>query len=152
LGQLSNPEGFEIKTLVPGQARGKIAGGNLALVSAAIGTPYEIDTKGKILFLEDIGEYTYRIDRMLTQLRLAGKFEECEGIILGDFRDCNPQYEGVDQSLLQVFQDIIADVKKPTIYNFMAGHCNPKITIPLGVEAIIDADNGSVKIIESALC
>jgi muramoyltetrapeptide carboxypeptidase len=81
LGELKNPAGEEIKRLVPGITAGEIIGGNLSLITAAIGTPYEIDTKGKLLFIEDIGEYTYRVDRMLTQLRLAGKFDDCAGII-----------------------------------------------------------------------
>lgn len=148
---LNNPEGFDIKTLVAGKAKGRIVGGNLSLITATIGTPYEIDTKGKILFLEDIDEYTYSIDRMLNQLRLSGKFEDCEGIILGDFKDCVPQYEDYSLTLIEVFKDIIEPANKPTIYNFMAGHCTTKITIPLGVEAVLDAENRTVRILENAL-
>ena len=151
LGRLQNPQGYEIKTLVPGKARGTIVGGNLMLIVATLGTPYEIDTIGKILFLEDIGEHTYCIDRMLTQLRLAGKLADCEGIVLGDFKDCVPEYEEYGLSLLEVFQDIIAPANKPTIYNFMAGHCSTKITVPLGVEGYLDADNGIFEVTESAL-
>lgn len=151
LGKLNNPEGIPIKTLVKGKAKGKIVGGNLSLIAATMGTPYEIDTKGKLLLLEDIEEYTYRIDRMLTQLRLAGKFKDCEGIILGDFRDCLPQYEGMDQTLMEVFNDIIVEADKPAIYNFMAGHCDSKITVPLGAEAVLDAGGCNLEIIESAL-
>jgi muramoyltetrapeptide carboxypeptidase len=148
LGILNNPKGLTIKTMVSGKAKGRIIGGNLSLIAATMGTPYEIDTKGKLLLLEDIDEYTYSIDRMLTQLRLGGKLTDCEGIILGDFKNCNPQYENFDHTLMQVFSDIILETKKPTIYNFMAGHCTPKITIPLGVEAILDADTCILKIIE----
>jgi muramoyltetrapeptide carboxypeptidase len=151
LGTLNNPKGISIKTLVKGKARGKIVGGNLSLITATIGTPYEIDTKGKLLLIEDVEEYTYRVDRMLTQLRLSGKFEDCEGIILGDFKDCLPQYEGCDQTLMEVFDDIIAKVQKPTIYNFMAGHCKAKITVPLGVEAVLDAEACTLKLVENAL-
>lgn len=151
LGQMNNPAGFEIKSLVPGKARGRIVGGNLSLIAATIGTSYEIDTKGKILFLEDIDEFTYSVDRMLTQLRLSGKFKDCEGIILGDFNNCLPQYENFDHTLMQVFNDIIVQAKKPTIYNFMAGHCTPKITIPFGVETFLDADSCTLTITESAL-
>lgn len=151
LGQLKNPIGFEIKSLIPGKVTGKIVGGNLSLVSATIGTPYEIDTKGKILLLEDIDEFTYSIDRMLTQLRLSGKLKDCVGIILGNYTNCLPQYEDFDHTLMDVFNDIIVHAKRPTIYNFMAGHCIPKITIPLGVEAVLDAYTCSVTITESAL-
>lgn len=151
LGVLENPEGYEIKTLVPGKARGKIVGGNLMLIATTLGTPFEIDTRGKILLLEDIGEYTYCIDRMLTQLRLAGKLQDCEGIVLGDFKDCVPEYEEYGLTLLEIFQDIIAPVNKPTIYNFMAGHCKTKITVPLGVECCLDGDKGILEVTESAL-
>lgn len=151
LGILRNPDGTDIKTLIPGKASGRIVGGNLSLIAATMGTPYEIDTKGKLLLIEDIGEYTYCVDRMLTQLRLSGKFEDCEGIILGDFKGCLPQYEGSDQTLMEVFNDIILETKKPTIYNFMTGHCTPKITIPLGVEAVLDADNATLEMVGKAL-
>jgi muramoyltetrapeptide carboxypeptidase len=151
LGKLNNPKGIPIKTLVKGKAAGKIVGGNLSLIAATIGTPYEIDTKGKLILIEDIEEYTYSVDRMLTQLRLSGKFQDCEGIILGDFRDCQPQYEGSDQTLIEVFEDIIVETEKPTIYNFMVGHCNSKITVPLGVEAVLDAEACTLEIVESAL-
>jgi muramoyltetrapeptide carboxypeptidase len=151
LGKLSNPEGIPIKTLVKGKAKGKIVGGNLSLVATTIGTPYEIDTKGKLLFIEDIGEYTYKIDRMLTQLRLSGKLKDCEGIILGDFKDCLPQYEGSDQTLMEVFNDIIVEANKPAIYNFMAGHCKAKITVPLGAQVLLDAEACTLEVVESAL-
>lgn len=148
LGILHNPERLTIKTMVSGKAKGRIIGGNLSLIAATMGTPYEIDTKGKLLLLEDIDEYTYSIDRMLTQLRLGGKLNDCEGIILGDFKNCNPQYENFDHTLMQVFSDIILETQKPTIYNFMAGHCTPKITIPLGAEAILNADACTLEIID----
>jgi muramoyltetrapeptide carboxypeptidase len=151
LGKIDNPIGFDIISMVPGKAKGRIVGGNLSLVASTIGTPYEIDTKGKILFLEDIDEFTYSVDRMLTQLRLSGKFKDCVGIVLGNFTNCLPQYENFDHTLLEVFQDIIVQAKKPTIHNFMAGHCTPKITIPLGVEALLDADSCTLTITESAL-
>lgn len=151
MGIVENPLGIDIKSLVGGEARGKIVGGNLSLLVALMGTPYEINTKGKILFLEDIGEYTYSIDRMLTQLKLARKLEECVGIILGDFNNCMPQYEELGLTLMEVFKDIIVSMNKPTVYNLMAGHSSPKITLPLGVEALLDGDNGILKIVESAL-
>jgi len=151
LGQMNNPVGVEIKSMVPGKVSGKIIGGNLSLIAATIGTPFEIDTKGKILFLEDVDEFTYSVDRMLTQLRLSGKLNDCEGIILGDFTNCLPQYENFDHTLMEVFHDIIVQTKKPTIYNFMAGHCTSKITIPLGVESLLDADSCTLTITESAL-
>lgn len=151
LGELSNPPGMDIKCMVKGKATGQVIGGNLSLLAATIGTPYEIDAKGKILFIEEISEATYRVDRMLTQLRLSGKLQECEGIIIGNFRDCLPESEDFDLTLEEVFHDIILPLQKPTIFNFMAGHCTPKITVPMGVEGILDADCCKFTLIESAL-
>ncbi len=137
----------EIKTINGGIAVGQIIGGNLSLLTSTLGTPYEIDTKGKILFIEEIGENTYKIDRMLTQLRLAKKLEEAEGIILGNFNNCLPSDQG-DFSLEEVFEQIIKPLNKPTIYNLQAGHCDPAITIPFGVKARLDATKQEITILE----
>ena len=152
VGSLINPDNIEIKCLVPGKAEGEITGGNLSLVCASIGTPYEIDTKGKILFLEDLNEEPYMIDRKLMQLLLSGKLSECSGIILGDYKNCEAK-KHPDRSftLSDVFNGIIKPLNKPTIYNFKSGHCSPKITVPLGAEAELDADNCSVLIKEAAV-
>lgn len=151
LGLMDNPEDETIKSLVGGCASGAIVGGNLSLVAAFLGTKYEINTKDKLLFLEDIDEEPYRVDRMLTQLRLAGKLNECRGIILGDFNNCTPKSYNPSLSLMEVFQDIIVTSGKPTIFNFKAGHCKPMITIPLGVKAVLNADECSLTVIEEAL-
>ena len=144
IGLIKNPEGIDIETLVPGKCEGMITGGNLALISSLIGTPYEIDTVGKILFIEDIGEEPYRIDRMLTQLRLSGKLDDAVGFILGNFNDCEPEEREKSLTLKDVFNDIILPLKKPTISNLMVGHCNPMITLPYGVKARLDADKKEV--------
>jgi muramoyltetrapeptide carboxypeptidase len=126
-------------------------GGNLSLVAALMGTPYEIDTKGRILFLEDVDEAPYRVDRMLTQLRLAGKFDDCVGVVLGDWKNCCPPEGKKSLTLMEVFQDIIAPTGKPAVYGFRAGHCSPTITFPLGIEAVLDADDLSIEMIEAAM-
>src|SRR5690606_8935956 len=77
-----------IRTLAPGKARGRLTGGNLSLVCTLMGTPYEMETDGRILFLEDVNEEPYRIDRFLSQLRLAGKFDRVAGVVLGIFTGC----------------------------------------------------------------
>ena len=96
IGKIVNPElksGIRLvhptRTIKPGKATGKLIGGNLSIICSLMGTPYEIDTKNKILFIEDVGEEPYRIDRMLTQLRLAGKLQQASGIIFGECNDCN---------------------------------------------------------------
>ncbi len=150
IGLISNPDGYEIKTLVGGEAEGEIVGGNLSLIAGCIGTPYEIDTKGKLLVLEDVDEEPYRIDRMLTQLALSGKLKDANGIILGDFNNCDRDDED-SLSLLQVIKDIIIPFNKPTIYNLQVGHCKSKITLPLGVKAKLNSSAKKLVIVESAL-
>ncbi|MDR7855395.1 LD-carboxypeptidase [Tissierella sp.] len=148
VGIISNPPGEEIITINGGIAEGSIIGGNLSLIAATIGTPYEIDVKGKILFIEEIGEEPYRIDRMLNQLRLAGKLNEAEGIILGDFKNCEPQKYDESLSLEQVIGDHIKPAGKPSIANLRAGHCNPMVTLLLGLKAKLDADKKELIILE----
>lgn len=147
---IENPKESEIICLVEGEARGRIVGGNLALITATMGTPYEIDTKGKLLFLEDIGEVPYRIDRMLTQLALAGKFDDAAGVILGDFNNCEAPKGEESLSFMEVLKEILVPYGKPTIYNLQAGHCSPMITLPLGVEAVLNASETKLYIKEAA--
>ena len=150
LGAICNPCGEAVKCLVPGEAGGKLTGGNLTLISLTLGTPYEIDTKDKLLFIEDVGEATYRIDGMLSHLKLAGKLDECRGIILGNFKNCSPKNER-DLSLMEVIRDIIEPLGKPVVYNLLSGHCVPNITLPLGVHARMDAECGLIDITEGAV-
>lgn len=137
---IENPKDHKIEKLVGGCSEGQLVGGNLSLIAATMGTSYEIDTRGKILFMEDIDEEPYNIDRMLTQLALAGKLEEAAGFILGDWKNCNGKTEQPSLTLLEIFNDLIGPMNKPTIYNIRAGHCNPMITLPLGKKVLLDAD------------
>lgn len=140
---IENPIGEELYTIVDGVAEGKIIGGNLSLIASTMGTKYEIDTKDKILFMEEVGEPIYRIDRMLTQLELGGKFEACRGIIFGDFEDCKKEKED-DYELYDLLLDRVKKYNKPCIYNLQSGHCNPMISIPLGVNCKLDATNKNI--------
>lgn len=151
IGKISNPQGEEIITINGGIAEGNIIGGNLSLIVDTIGTPYEIDVNGKILFIEEIGEEPYNIDRMLNQLRLAGKLHDAVGIILGDFNNCVSEKHDENLTLEQVIEDHIKPVGKPTIYNLQAGHCEPMVTIPFGVRARLDADKKELIILESCV-
>jgi len=148
---ISNPVDANIECLNGGKAKGVIIGGNLSLVAATMGTAYEIDTKGKILFLEEIGEEPYSVDRMLTQIALGGKLNDAVGIILGDWKDCEPIKHEESLSLMAVFKEIIVPYGKPTIFNLKAGHCTPKVTLPFGVDALLDGDEGKLSIEEGAL-
>ncbi|MFD2368997.1 LD-carboxypeptidase [Brevibacillus sp. GCM10020057] len=148
LGAIINPPDEEIVCLVEGQAAGPVVGGNLALIAALMGTPYQLDTRGKLLFLEDIAEEPYRIDRMLTQLALGGLFDDCAGIIIGTWTDCEPKKrEGF--TVWDVFQNIVVPYQKPTVWNVQIGHGATNMALPLGVQASLDATSCQLIIEES---
>ncbi len=109
---------------------GRLCGGNLTVLAAALGTPYEIETAGKILFLEDVGERTYRIDRAVTSLRLAGRLEACSGILLGTFEGCAPEPGG--RTCEQIITEIAEPLGIPVLSGLPCGHSKQNITLPLG--------------------
>ena len=152
-GLYTNPKNETLKSLNSGQAQGLLTGGNLTLLTATLGSKYEIDTKDKILFIEEVGEPVYKLDRMLTSLALAGKFDDCAGIILGSFVKCERDkkaYEGgLDLTLEEVVDITLVKYKKPIIYNFKAGHGFPQPTMALGTLVRIDADKKEVEFLES---
>ncbi|MDR3238875.1 MAG: LD-carboxypeptidase [Clostridiales bacterium] len=121
------------------QAAGILCGGNLTLVTATLGTYYEIDTHKKVLFLEDVDEYPHRVDRMLLQLRNAGKFRDCAGVILGQFTHCDPPEGKPSLSLTEIFTDLLGDLGKPVVMGLECGHCSPSVCLPLGVYVLLDA-------------
>lgn len=141
---LKNPCKDSIKFLYKGKASGNVIGGNLSMIACSLGTEYEIDTKGKILFIEEVGEYIYRVDRLLNHLSLAKKFDDCNGIIFGDFNDCRKSTKQ-DCDLIDLLVEIANRYKKPTLYNIKSGHCKPMVTIPFGVNCTINADELSIK-------
>lgn len=147
-GPLENPAGMPMTTLVGGTATGTLCGGNLSLLAASLGTPWEINTKGKILFLEDIGEKTYRVDSMLTQLRNAGKFDECAGIILGAWTDCPPEYPERTLLLPEIFAELIVPAGKPTLMDVQCGHILPSMSLPLGAQLSMDADTKKIEVLK----
>jgi len=148
LGKLINPPGEEIVCMVEGCASGPVVGGNLTLVAALMGTPYQLDTRGKLLFLEEIDEEPYRVDRMLTQMALGGLFEDCAGVIFGTWTNCEPKKrEGF--SVWDVVQNIVVPYEKPTIWNIQIGHGAVNMALPFGVEATLDATAGKLTIEES---
>lgn len=146
-------ESEPIETINPGVAMGPIVGGNLSLLTATLGSPYEVDTKNKILFIEEVDEKDYKVDRGLTSLALAGKFEDCRGIILGTWADVgDPDIEPEKNlTLHQIFDEVVKPFGKPTINNFRAGHIYPQITIPMGAKTRLDATNGTVAFLEAAV-
>lgn len=140
------PLGDKTETLQGGRAKGPLCGGNLSLVCDSLGTPWEIDTRGKLLFLEDVGEKPYRIDAMLTQLRNAGKLDDCAGILLGYWTDCVPGEGELSLTLDQIMEDLILPVGKPTLAGVPCGHSLPTMSLPLGATAILDAGAGTLEV------
>jgi muramoyltetrapeptide carboxypeptidase len=145
----------QIKIINSGVAEGELVGGNLSIVVSMIGTEYDIDTKRKIIFLEDIGEEPYRIDRMLTQMKQSGKFDNCSAIALGVFRKCeidqnDPEFEN-SLTLQQVFEDRLGDLGIPVIYGLSFGHITNKFTLPFGIEARLDTYNKRLTILENSV-
>ncbi|MBE2281313.1 MAG: LD-carboxypeptidase [Ignavibacteriaceae bacterium] len=154
LSQADDPE-FEAYTVVPGKAEGRLVGGNLSVVASLIGTKHDINYKNKIVYLEEIGEEPYSIDRMLTQMLYSGKFEEANGVALGIFKDSTPDEKksGISNSftLKEVILDRLSNLKIPVYYGFSFGHILNKYTVPFGVKAELNASEGYLKLLERAV-
>ena len=134
---IQNPDGAPLTTLSSGAAEGELVGGNLSVIAAGLGTPYALQTQGKILFLEDTDEEAYRIDRLLTQLAQAGLFHNCAGILLGQFTDCSPT-AGISADM--VLARTCSGMQKPVLAGLACGHNLPTMTIRLGARLHMDAD------------
>jgi muramoyltetrapeptide carboxypeptidase len=139
-----------LHTLVEGTASGPVIGGNLTLLVSTLGTEYEVDTKGKIFFIEDIDEEPYKVDRMLNQLKMAGKFKEAAGIIIGDFKNCGPDKRKESLTLDQLFEDHVKPANKPTMRGFQIGHSSPCLGIPIGSMASMNTKQQTL-IVESGI-
>lgn len=148
-GPLPFPEGWQVQTLVPGVAQGPLVGGNLSLVAGSLGTPWELDTAGKILFLEDVDESPCRVDSLLTHLRNAGKLRDCAGVVLGYWtrcvagRDEGEQYLGLDE----IFDELLGDLGKPVLKNIPCGHDLPSMALPLGAKVRLDATAQTLEVL-----
>ena len=136
---IPNPESDELKFINEGSARGILTGGNLSLLTASLATKYEINTRGKILFIEEVDEEAYKIDRMLNHLHMAGKFRDCAGIIFGNFEGCVGVY----------IPEIIKnwEFTCPIIGNFRAGHGLPSASLPMGAFISIDSAKQGIEIL-----
>lgn len=129
-----------LTALVAGQAEDELVGGNLSLIRSSIGTKFELDTKAKILLIEDIDEEPYQVDEMLNQLRMARKFDEVAGIVIGDFKNAEPKKREKSLTLDEVFDDYFKELKVPVVKGFQIGHCEPHFSVPLGAKARLDGD------------
>lgn len=140
-----------LETLRGGTARGRLTGGCLSLLTTTLGTPYEIQTTGKILFLEDVNAKPYQVDRMLMHLKLAGKLEQIQGVIFGEMLNC---VQSSDQGyrLQDVVYDILREYRFPILYGLPSGHTTTgALTLPFGVEVSLNADEQYVELLEAAV-
>ena len=146
------PQEGRTSTLRGGLARGPLQGGNLAVLTSLSGTPYMPRLDGAILFLEDVNEYIYRIDRMLSTLMLSGALARVAGVVLGGFSNCQPS-EGSFGTLTldEVFDDYFGGLGVPVYRGAQFGHVKRKFTLPLGVPAEIDADAGTLRLLAPAV-
>ena len=133
--------GAPAHALVAGRGEGELVGGNLTLVCALIGTPWEIATAGRILFLEDVGEAPYRVDRMLTQLRTAGFLDDVAGVWLGDFHEEDTPVASLTPEMARVLQDRLGDLDVPVVSGLPFGHRPESWTLPVGGRAEVRADD-----------
>lgn len=146
---------FDVYKITDGVAEGYLEGGNLSIIISMIGTPYDIDTTNKIVFIEEVGEEPYRIDRMLTHMIEAGKFDDAAGVALGVFKGCesekdDPEFENSFQ-LKEVLFDRLGGLGIPVIYGLSFGHIENKYTLPVGTKARLDVNNKKLTLLESAV-
>lgn len=147
LMQVSN----RVRTITPGRAEGPLIGGNLSVLSGIVGSPYMPNLDGAILFLEDVGEYIYRLDRMITQLKLAGVFDNLAGVIFGQCPGCGPDPDYGSLTLEEVLRDHIQPLGIPAWSGAAIGHVEPVLTLPMGTRVAIDATLGSIHMLETAV-
>lgn len=145
------PRRNRTQTLRGGKAQGELVGGNLTVLTALAGTPYLPDFSGRILFLEDVGEAPYRIDRMFSTLKLMGALDKVAGIIFGDCSDCNPGDGYGSLTLDQIFDDHILPLQIPAYRGAMIGHIREQFIVPVGGKVEMDADAGTFRLLAPVL-
>ncbi len=156
--EYKNPESNKLRNYNPihiikaGKANGELVGGNLTLICSLMGTKYEIETKNKILFIEDVGEEPYKLHRMLTQLIVSKKIDSIKGLIIGKCNDCNSKSNNTwDMSEMEVYYDLLRTYNIPIMYGHLIGHTNSQFILPLGIEITINTDDKSLIFSEKAL-
>ncbi|MGB0525672.1 MAG: S66 peptidase family protein [Flammeovirgaceae bacterium] len=138
-------------TITTGKTKGRLVGGNLTVLSSMVGSEFLPEWEDKILFIEEIGEEPYRVDRMLTQLKLSGILNRVKGIIFGKCRRCDAEFPDRALTLEQVLEENFKDLKIPAFYGTAIGHIQQKFTFPIGIEVEMDADTGIIRQLESAV-
>jgi len=136
---------YQYRVINPGKAKGKLVGGNLSLLSAMVGTRHALQAKNKLVFLEDIGEEPYRVDRMLTQLISSGFFEGVRGVFLGVFAGCHKKDEH-SKTLIEVISERIKRIEVPSAYGFSFGHIDDQCTFRFGQEAELNTEARTIRL------
>lgn len=142
---IQNPPGEEIKVLRPGKACGILTGGNLSLVTQTMGMPEQIDARGKILYLEDVGEEVYALERMLNQLLRGGVLESAAGLVFGAFTKC-PNHARENYGPEELLRELFGCWSRPVLYNVRSAHCRPMVTLPMGAMCGIDGGAGTMTV------
>ncbi len=143
------PRHHPLTTIEGGVTEGRLLGGNLALVASLIGTVDELDLRDSILLLEEVGERPYRIDRMLIQLLRSGALDEVRGVVVGELRDCEPPPNRPSLSALEVLDEVLGALGVPVLYGLPLGHTPSQRAVPLGVRVRLDADAGTLALLEA---
>jgi muramoyltetrapeptide carboxypeptidase len=133
-------------TIVPGVVRAPLTGGTTSVLCATLGTPWELDSEGRLLLLEDVCEEPYRIDRMLTQLGQAGKLAAAAGFVVSEHHGCAPRRPERSQSLMDVLRRHLEPLGRPCLYGLPLGHGEQLASVPLGVPVELDADHGVLSV------
>lgn len=142
---------YALRTVVPGVCEGPLTGGNLCLVSALVGTEYASNYQGGILFLEEVNEAPYRIDRMLMQLQLSQKFDKAAGVMLGICENCGPQDSDISLTLDETTDQHLKPLKVPAVTGYSFGHIRNQFTLPMGIRARLDTDRQTLTLLEPAV-
>lgn len=143
---------LRVQTINPGTAEGTLVGGNLTVLTALAGSPYMPDMKGKILFLEDVGEAIYRVDRMLSTLQLSGALDAVNGIVFGGFTDVGNDGDGYGAfALMDIFEHYGQLANVPAFYGAPFGHIASNGIMPIGTRVQINADTGTISLLESSV-
>jgi muramoyltetrapeptide carboxypeptidase len=146
---ITNPPEMPLVSKVMGNVTGRIVGGNLTSLVGSLGTPFEIDTQAKILFLEETSEPTSKVYRLLSHLKLAGKLDDCIGIIMGECTDCQVVY---DTTYEDIIDTLLVPLGKPLLTNFAIGHGKYRVTLPIGALANLNTANSTLTMLEPAVC
>jgi muramoyltetrapeptide carboxypeptidase len=158
LGRLANPEevnplrpAYPLRTITPGVAKGRLVGGNLSMIAAAMGTPWEIETRGAIFFLEDVDEQPYAIARMLLELRQAGKLSGAAGVVVGQCANWDRTSDASPYTLTEVFDQVLGDLGIPVFSGLALGHTDEQLTVPLGVQCELNAGACALAVLEAGV-